>query len=103
MVIELKHLTFKQRQAYHMRFHRGWRMRRIAVALGITVPSVSRLLRRAVRSAGLPCRPNLRVILIKPRPTRLMSLARAWRDLGTRTGAVLSLSRGCQMLRAVRE
>ena len=57
MVIELKHLTFKQRQAYHMRFHHGWRMRRIAVALGITVPSVSRLLRRAVRGAGLPWRP----------------------------------------------
>jgi len=80
MVIELKHLTFKQRHAYHMRFHHGWRMKRIAVAMGITVPSVSRLLERAVRSAGLPWRPNLRVIQAKPRPTRLMSLSRAWRD-----------------------
>jgi DNA-directed RNA polymerase specialized sigma24 family protein len=57
MVIELKHLTDKQRRAHFMRFHYGWRMERIGLAMGITQPCVSRLLQRALRRAGLPpCR-----------------------------------------------
>jgi DNA-directed RNA polymerase specialized sigma24 family protein len=80
MVIELKHLTDKQRRAYFMRFHYGWRMERIALAMGITQPCVSRLLQRALRRAGLPFRRNLRVIRTKPRLASVQSLSRLSAD-----------------------
>ena len=80
MVIELKHLTCKQRRAYFMRFHYGWRMERIGLAMGITQPCVSRLLQRALRRAGLPACRNLRIIRTKPRLAGVWSLSRLGAD-----------------------
>ena len=80
MLIELKHLACKQRLAYFMRFHSGWRMQRIALETGITQPCVLRLLQRALRRAGLPHRRNLRVIRTKPRLVGVQSLSRLRAD-----------------------
>ena len=80
MRIELKHLTCKQRRAYCMRFHYGWRMKRIALEMGITQPCVSRLLQRALRRAGLPLRRNLRIMRTKPRLVAVQSLSRLAAD-----------------------
>jgi hypothetical protein len=41
--IPLKNLTARQRQAYILPFRRGWRLRRIAVQLAITVSSAGEL------------------------------------------------------------
>jgi hypothetical protein len=45
--LPLENLTPRQRQAYILRFRRGWRLRRIAAELGITVSSAGELVKRA--------------------------------------------------------
>jgi hypothetical protein len=71
--IPLKNLTARQRQAYILRFRRGWRLRRIAVELGITVSSAGELVKRAQFRAGLG-KERSSVIRIRPRGTRQLSL-----------------------------
>jgi hypothetical protein len=48
--VPLENLTPRQRQAYILRFRRGWRLRRIAAELGITVSSAGELVKRALVS-----------------------------------------------------
>jgi len=69
-VISLKELTVKQRQAWKMRYHYNWRMKRIALRMGVTVDAVSKILRRAHLKAGLPRRTYIRIIPIQPRSIR---------------------------------
>ena len=75
MKIDLGRLSERQRQAWIMRYLYRWRLRQIALKLGINASSVSRMLLRAQVRAGLPRQPNLRVIRTKPRLTRVRSLA----------------------------
>ena len=75
MTITLKFLSDKQRRAWDMRYKRGWRMKRIAVAMGVTPCEVSRLLKRAMLRAGVPWRRNVRVLPVKPRAARVISLS----------------------------
>ena len=75
MTISLKFLSEKQRRAWEMRYRRGWRMKRIALAMGVKTSEVSRLLKRAMVRAGLPWRRYARVLPTKPRKTRVLSLA----------------------------
>ena len=74
MLAMLKNLTPRQRQAYVLRFRHGWRLRRIAAELGITVSSAGELVKRAQFRAGLG-KQNVRVIRTQPRVTRGLSLA----------------------------
>ena len=74
MIIELKRLTDKQRRAYFMRYQYGWRMKQIAVAMGIEPHSVSRLLQRAMARAGLPARRYFRVRAGRPRRVGVLRL-----------------------------
>lgn len=76
--ISLKGLTELQRNAIIMRYRYGWRMKRIALELGITVSGASRAVRRAQTTAGLPWRPWFGVIRTKPRHARAMSLSDAY-------------------------
>ena len=69
----LKNLTPRQRQAYLLRFRRGWWLRRIAAELGITVSSAGELVRRAQFRAGLG-KEKMRVIRTRPRGIRAQSL-----------------------------
>ena len=73
--ISLKDLSDKQREAWQMRYRYGWRMHRIAIAMGTTQQSVSKLLLKAQLRAGLPRTRNVRVIRIKPRLARVQSLS----------------------------
>jgi DNA-directed RNA polymerase specialized sigma24 family protein len=75
MTISLKFLSEKQRRAWEMRYRRGWRMKRIALAMGVTPCEVSRLLKRAMLRAGVPWRRNARVLPVKPRAVRVVSLS----------------------------
>jgi hypothetical protein len=72
--MQLNNLTARQRQAYILRFRRGWRLRRIAVELGITVSSAGELVKRAQFRAGLG-KEKIGVIRTRPRATRQLSLA----------------------------
>ena len=73
--ISLKELSDKQRQAWIMRYRYGWRMRRIALELGISPNGVSKILRRALVRTGLPRRSNIRIIRTKPRLVSVQSLS----------------------------
>ena len=66
----------KQRQAWLMRYRYGWRMKRIALELGMSVSGVSRLLLRTHARAGLPRCRYVRIIRTKPRLTGVWSLSR---------------------------
>ena len=72
--VALKNLTSRQRQAYILRFQRGWRLRRIAEEMGITVSSAGELVKRAQFRAGL-ADANVAVIRGRPRLVRPLSLA----------------------------
>ena len=69
----LKNLTPRQRQAYVLRFRRGWRLRRIAGELGISVSSAGELVKRAQFQAGLGDA-KVGVIGARPRIRRPLSL-----------------------------
>jgi hypothetical protein len=72
--VPLKSLTPRQRQAYILRFRRGWRLRRIAAELGIAVSSAGELVKRAQFRAGLG-KEKVGVIRTRPRIKRPLSLA----------------------------
>ena len=74
MTISLKFLTDKQRRAWDMRYRRGWRMKRIALAMGVKPCEISRLLKRATLRAGLPWRRKIRTWDAKPRMVKVLSL-----------------------------
>jgi len=82
--LTLNNLTARQRQAYILRFRRGWRLRRIAGKLGITVSSAAELVKRAQLRAGLG---NEKVLVVRaqPRVIRARSLA-DWRHAGLDPG-----------------
>jgi FixJ family two-component response regulator len=69
----LENLTPRQRQAYILRFRRGWRLRRIAAELGISVSSAGELVKRAQCRAGLG-KEKVGVIPARQRLTRPLSL-----------------------------
>ena len=71
--LPLENLTPRQRQAYILRFRRGWRLRRIAAELGISVSSAGELVKRAQFRAGLG-KEKAGVIRTRPRLTRPLSL-----------------------------
>lgn len=73
--ISLKGLTVRQREAWKMRYHYQWRMKRIALRMGVTLDAVSKLLRRAHLKAGLPRRTYIRFLPTKPRRARVYSLS----------------------------
>ena len=73
--IVLTNLSEQQRRAWIMRYRYGWRMRRIAVKLGISTSGVSKLLLRALPRVGLPRKTYIRIIKTKPRLTRVRSLS----------------------------
>lgn len=73
--ISLKGLTVKQREVWKMRYQYSWRMRRIALRMGVTVGAISNILRRAHLKAGLPRRTYIRHIPTKPRMIRAISLS----------------------------
>jgi hypothetical protein len=77
MIISMKDFSEKQRRAWVMRYRRGWRMKRIALKMGVTPSEVSKLLKRAMVRAGLPWRPNVRVVRTKPRKIMAISLSDA--------------------------
>ena len=72
--ISLENLTDKQRKVWRMRYHKRWRMRRIALAMGMSDSGVSKMLQRAQVRAGLPVR-RVSVIRTKPRCVRLYLLS----------------------------
>ena len=71
--ILFKNLTPRQRQAWVMRFRYGWRMRRIALKLGIKPNTVSELLQRAQLRAGVG-RGRIGVIRTQPQVVRSLEL-----------------------------
>jgi predicted transcriptional regulator len=75
--IILKNLSDKQRQAWIMRYRFRWRLKRVALELGLKPPAVSRLLYRAQLSAGLKRPIRINIIRAKPRlaPTQSLSTA----------------------------
>ena len=75
IAISLKYLSGRQRRAWELRYRRGWRMKRIGLAMGIQPHAVSQLLKRAMLRAGLPWCPNLRVLPTKPRLASVVSLS----------------------------
>lgn len=89
--VALGNLTPRQRQAYVLRFRRGWRLRRIAKALSITVGSAGELVKRAQFRAGWG---RGRRASLRPRPgsrgrchwrigrTRFRGLPEAWHARG---------------------
>ena len=78
--VTLNHLTDRQREAYILRFRRGWRLRRIAEKLGITVSSAAELVKRAQLRAGLG-NEKVRIFRAQPRAVRAVSLAN-WKHAG---------------------
>ena len=64
------------RQVKKLAIPEGWRMERIAPAMGITQPCVSRLLRRSLGRAGSPACRNLRIMRRKPRLVGIRWLSR---------------------------
>ena len=75
MKIALKILSARQEQAWIMRYRYGWRLKRIALKMGITKGSVSKLLLRASARRGLPRCHNVRIIRTKPRLATVVSLS----------------------------
>jgi DNA-binding NarL/FixJ family response regulator len=73
-VISLKNLTAKQRKVWRLRYRKGWRMKRIALAMGMSDSGVSKMLQRACAKAGLPVR-RVSVIATKPRRVRVFLLS----------------------------
>ena len=71
--VPLDNLTPRQRRAYILRFRRGWRLRRIAAELEITVGSAAALVKRAQLRAGLGAA-KVGVIGARPRIVRPLSL-----------------------------
>ena len=71
--LPLENLTPRQRQAYILRFRKRWRLRRIAVELGITVSSAGERVKRAQCRAGLG-KEKMGVIRARQRLTRPLSL-----------------------------
>jgi hypothetical protein len=61
-----------------MRYTYGWRMKRIAIELGISTSGASKIIRRIQKRSGLAIRPYISVIRTKPRPVRARSLSRAF-------------------------
>jgi DNA-binding NarL/FixJ family response regulator len=79
-VISLKNLTGKQRKVWRMRYRKGWRMRRIALEMGMSDSGVSKMLQRAHAKAGLPvCRVS--VMRGKPRDARLYLLSEVFEQV----------------------
>jgi DNA-binding transcriptional regulator LsrR (DeoR family) len=79
-VISLKNLTDKQRKVWRMRYRKGWRMRRIALEMGMSDSGVSKMLQRAHARAGLTvCRVS--VIRGKPRNVRLYLLSEVFEQV----------------------
>jgi len=72
--LTLNNLTARQRQAFILRFRRGWKLRRIAMKLGISVSSAAELVKRAQLRAGLGDEKVL-VVRAQPRVMRARSLA----------------------------
>ena len=62
MTISLKKLSRRQCRAWELRNRRGWRMKRIAMAMGVRPHAVSQLLKREMLRAGSPWRANLRAL-----------------------------------------
>jgi DNA-binding CsgD family transcriptional regulator len=73
--ISIKNLSDKQREAWMMRYRYGWRMKQIALELGISPNGVSKILHRALVRTGLPRRSNIRIIRTKPRLASVQSLS----------------------------
>ncbi len=69
-MIELKlHiLPEKQRQLWTMRYRYGWRMKRIALKLGLTESGVSKMLARVHKRLGIP---KYRVSVIRKKRKRI--------------------------------
>ena len=75
MKADLTPLTERQRVAWQMRYQYGWRLRKIAIRMGIKTNSVSELLQRATKAAGLPPRTYVPIIRTKPRRVYAVSLS----------------------------
>ena len=75
MAISIKMLSEWQQKAWIMRFRYGWRQQRIALSLGISQSSVSRLLQRGMLRAGLPRRRYVRILRTKSRLAAVVSLS----------------------------
>jgi endonuclease V-like protein UPF0215 family len=76
---KMNRLTDKQREVWLMRYRYGWRLKRIALRMGISPQAASALVRRAQRTAGVPESYRLSVIRTKPRRAkRCMSLSDAF-------------------------
>jgi DNA-directed RNA polymerase specialized sigma24 family protein len=75
MTISIKMLSDRQREAWVMRYRYGWRLKKIALKMGISQNCVSRLLVRAMLRAGLPRRRHVRIIRTKPRLATVVSLS----------------------------
>ncbi|HET6249913.1 MAG TPA: hypothetical protein VFE47_19645 [Tepidisphaeraceae bacterium] len=74
--IKLDYLTPRQRKAWQMRYHWGWRVQKIAIEMGIKHNSVCELLLRAEQKAGLPRRTvRVRMIRTQPRTVRGQQLS----------------------------
>lgn len=72
--ISLKLMTDKQRQVWMLRFRKRWRLKQIAINMGMSESGVSKMLQRAQSRAGLPkCR--ISVIDAKPRKVRAHQLS----------------------------
>lgn len=75
MKLDLKILSPKQRTAWVMRYRYGWRVRKIALKLGISHQAVCAMLRRAQFRAGASEYHRITVIRTKPRRARCYSLS----------------------------
>ena len=64
----LKGLTDKQREVWRMRYRYGWRMRKIALKMGMSPNGVSQMIARAHARAGLP---KVRVGIIRTKPLKV--------------------------------
>ena len=62
--VSLKNLTEKQRQVWGLRYRKRWRMKKIALAMGMSGSGVSKMLQRAQIRAGLPV---FRISVIRPK------------------------------------
>ena len=52
--VSLKNLTEKQRQVWRLRYRKRWRMKKIALAMGMSGSGVSKMLQRAQIRADCP-------------------------------------------------
>jgi DNA-binding transcriptional regulator LsrR (DeoR family) len=67
-------LSDKQLRAWRLRYRNGWRLKHIALEMGISISGASRLLQRAQVRAGIgKCR--ITVFKKKPRVVRAVSLS----------------------------